>query len=212
MAGAAGDEVAPRRLTGNSNDRFSTQGNTSLPIGPNEVEKPLGNDRGQRAHYHNQKARGLENLHGNEAEHVVRSMVVAEINSRDDKPCRAQNKYGDSHGDTKSTTQCFHQKGNVEFEGCHDMAESNIVKVNEARDPEVDGGGLTNLVGLTNSTSADTPQQSWSSPLNNKKENTGAWLVYSRNRGCKKQLAQGGANDKRLGITTKTNFKQPTVA
>jgi len=57
-------------------------------------------------------------------------------------------------------------------------------------------------VGLTNSASAETQKQIWPNRLSNKKKKTGAWLVYSRSRGCKKEAAQVGANDMRPGVTT----------
>lgn len=139
--GALGNEVAPRRPTDNSNDGLSTQGYTPLTIDPNDIEKPLGIDCKQWAHCHTHKARRSEHMHGNEVEPATRSTVVPENNSRDDRPCRAQNKLGDRLEDSTTTTQSFHQKGNDADERCHDMAESNMVKDNQARDPAVDGGG-----------------------------------------------------------------------
>ncbi|KAG4956925.1 hypothetical protein JHK85_043305 [Glycine max] len=133
------------------------------------------------------QARGSEYLHGYGVEQAARSMVVAENSSHDDGPCRAQNKLGDWLEEMTLTAQTFHKKGSVEDD---DMAESNMVRVNQARDPAVDRGGFPNLVGITNSTSAETPKQIGPSPLSNKKKKTGAWLVYSRSRGCKKEVAQ----------------------
>lgn len=53
--------------------------------------------------------------------------------------------------------QCFHQKGIDELEGGHNVMESNLLEADEARDPDVDGGGLINLVGLTNNTTIRIP-------------------------------------------------------
>ncbi|KAG5105281.1 hypothetical protein JHK82_042251 [Glycine max] len=139
--GALGNEVAPRRPTDNSNDGLSTQGYTPLTIDPNDIEKPLGIDCKQWAHCHTHKTCRSEHMHGNEVEPATRSTVVPENNSRDDRPCRAQNKLGDRLEDSTTTTQSFHQKGNDADERCHDMAESNMVKDNQARDPAVDEGG-----------------------------------------------------------------------
>lgn len=71
-----------------------TWGNKLLTIGPNETARPLGNDRGQRPHCHIQQEPRAENLYGNEDEHAERSTVAAEVSSRVDVSCRAQNEHG----------------------------------------------------------------------------------------------------------------------
>ena len=103
----------------------------------------------------------------------------------------------------------LHENGNCGGGRSCGMSGRQILKLKEARDPNVTEGDFKIGLGFATHTPTKATEQHFFSLQTNKVDPTNVWQVYSRKRGYKKQLDMGCADGVNSDTATALSITSP---